>query len=531
MSHNRRKDVTASWRAGSQNPAPVRPLQFPLSIAAAVAFGAVFFIAANARAFCRTVTELPPADYDPQIDGCFTGSASAKVLYWKNACVGFSVQKEASRRVPFDQATTAIDSAFERWSDTLCGTGDHPSILPVDLGPVDCGLVEYNRDRANQHVIVFRDDMWPYNDPRNTLGLTTLTFDTMTGEIFDADMEINSKDNEIVAGGSVMLGSFDLGTIITHEAGHFLGLAHSPDTNAVMFARYQSGSMGLTSDDVDAICAVYAPDGTRSTSAAPVQQDACDSTPRHGFSALCGADQPPPAPPAAGTKGGCSMSRSASIPRGFVAAVACFALGWFARRRAKASRHRCIATIAVALGLCATFFAGGAGADVSTAVLFDELVGDADAVVVATPVEAHGAWESGRIYTYTRVRLETVIAGHVSDTIWIRTMGGVVGTIGQIVEGEPSLTVGRPTLLFLSAHRNETFQVTARAQGQFSILPDGRGSQRLKSARALSQLVPTPAARVARVTVPWSAHDVLDGRLLEEALGEIATSWSRLHAK
>jgi hypothetical protein len=53
--------------------------------------------------------------------------------------------------------------------------------------------------------------------------------------------------------------TFDLQAILTHEAGHFLGLAHATDTNAIMYAYYQPGAIQLTSDDVDAICTVYPP--------------------------------------------------------------------------------------------------------------------------------------------------------------------------------------------------------------------------------------------------------------------------------
>ena len=64
-----------------------------------------------------------------------------------------------------------------------------------DEGPVECDQVQYNQDQPNQHVIIFRDDVWPYDDSNNTLALTTVTFDPDTGELYDADMEINSTEN------------------------------------------------------------------------------------------------------------------------------------------------------------------------------------------------------------------------------------------------------------------------------------------------------------------------------------------------
>ncbi len=54
-------------------------------------------------------------------------------------------------------------------------------------------------------------------------------------------------------------GSFDLQAILTHEAGHYFGLAHATDTHSIMYAYYQAGATALTPDDDGAICAAYDP--------------------------------------------------------------------------------------------------------------------------------------------------------------------------------------------------------------------------------------------------------------------------------
>jgi hypothetical protein len=169
------------------------------------------------------------------------------------------------------------------------------SIDVRDLGPVACDQVRYNSDGPNQHAIIFRDDTWPHNDANNTLALTTVTFNPDTGEIFDADMEINTATIKVTLHDPVPADGYDFASIVTHETGHFLGMAHSGDGHATMFAHYQQGSTvmrNLTSDDVDGICAIYPPGGTRSvsTQVAPsgsVPEDSCDPTPRHGFTTEC----------------------------------------------------------------------------------------------------------------------------------------------------------------------------------------------------------------------------------------------------
>jgi hypothetical protein len=277
---------------------------------ALLAFAAAAACPLRASAFCRTVTERPPANYDPQT-GCFMGSADAKLLYWKNTCVGYSVQSGASSKVTLDQATKIASEAFAAWSAAACDAAAVPSIDAVDQGPVVCDVVEYNKNGPNQNVIMFHDDAWPYNDPNNTLGLTTVTFDTRSGEIYDADMEINSTV-PITVEGVGPAGGYDLKSIVTHEAGHFLGLAHTADAGAVMFARYHEGSIVPTPDDVGGICTIYAADGTRSTTAGAVAPGACDPSARHGFSTECGSTHPnpPPSDNPQGSGGGCSLSGS-----------------------------------------------------------------------------------------------------------------------------------------------------------------------------------------------------------------------------
>jgi Matrixin len=257
-------------------------------VAVSVAFAATIAgFAPDARAFCRTVTMAPPAGWD-ESRGCFADFAmGAKALYWKNACVGYSLQQGASRLISLEQASGVVASAFQAWSSRDCGSGAPPSIVAVDQGPVECSEVRYNKDRPNQHVIVFRDDDWPYSNSSSTLGLTTVTYDTKTGEILGADMEINASHNLVVAD-PIPPGSYDLSSVVTHEVGHFFGLAHSNEAGAIMLAHYRAGAQ-VANDDVQGLCAIYPPDGTRATSDGSVMSTACNPTPRHGFSSQCDA--------------------------------------------------------------------------------------------------------------------------------------------------------------------------------------------------------------------------------------------------
>lgn len=246
-----------------------------------------------AHAYCRTTTQQLPPDYRPT-RGCFT---KGLFLFWRNACVSYSVNEAGSRSIPYEEAKRVIDDSFATWMGATCADGDSPGIAVSNIGPSKCGEVRYNGDSANQNVIVFRDDGWPYSDPNSTLGLTTVTFNADTGEIYDADMEINSSARNLTTSDQVPANGFDLASVVTHEVGHFFGLAHATDARATMFASYKPGTTALRTlspDDIAGICAIYPTSSLRVVSAEvsanqTIVADACDPSPRRGFISECAA--------------------------------------------------------------------------------------------------------------------------------------------------------------------------------------------------------------------------------------------------
>jgi hypothetical protein len=235
---------------------------------------------ARADAFCRTTTCDPGstgADACRWDDGCLVGGLP---LYWKQPCVSFSVQQDGSplRGITYDEANRIIANALFKWTTADCG-GAAPSLAFSATQPVSCHRQEYNSDAPNANIWMFRDDAWPYDDDGWTLALTTITFDTKTGEIYDTDVEINSFAAAISTDGSATTN--DLAAIVTHEAGHVMGLSHSTDPRSTMVESYREGTTTLrvlAADDIAGVCAVYPP-GRPTT--------ACDSQPRHGFSTEC----------------------------------------------------------------------------------------------------------------------------------------------------------------------------------------------------------------------------------------------------
>jgi hypothetical protein len=319
------------------------PLAFAVIAAALVA-------ARPAGAFCRTMTCPTPADYPtaelcypPDFDSyCAALTPPRRVLpvYWANACVTYDINQDASDQVPYATAVQEFAVAFSKWTGTVCsgssddadagGAGGKVSIDIRDLGPVSCDALAYNTNLGNQNVIIFHDQVWPYNDANNTLGLTTITYNPDTGELDDADMEINSTV-PLTVSGAVPADGYDFESIITHETGHFFGMAHSTEETATMFAHYTPGSTQLRVlkvDDMSGICSIYPPDGTRNVSTSvdgsgSISAGACNPEPNGGWQSACTVP-----------KSGCSVGAAGGSPHcAGLALGSVAALGLLGRRR------------------------------------------------------------------------------------------------------------------------------------------------------------------------------------------------------
>ncbi len=257
-------------------------------------FALVFSVSRWSLAFCQMTTCREDCRRDPQ--GC---SIDGVPLSWPQRCIMFSVNGSGSTRsqITAEEFANIIRVGFTTWISTDC-SGERPSLEISDFGISYCGSPEHNPEGANTNEWMFRDDEWPYGAnsggtesfDASQLALTTLTFEVDTGLLLDADVELNSRQFAFSTDPSEA--EVDLLSIVTHEAGHFLGLDHSTDDLATMRASYplaDTAQRDLSEDDVDAICSVYAPDRS-------VVTETCG--PRNGYSSLCEHKSP---------EGGCSI--------------------------------------------------------------------------------------------------------------------------------------------------------------------------------------------------------------------------------
>jgi hypothetical protein len=268
--------------------------------------------------FCRTTT----ARVRPSMLGeCVSMGVP---LQWKNRCTSYSVY---NGRTPADipAATFAMIArgGADAWARVPCNAegGGMPYYRVLPLGGT-WNPTGYDARGTNSNTLSFRfrweDDA---THRAGTIAITVVTFDALTGEIFDADIEFNTREPTQNPNGFVFstarlsdMGSADLQTIMTHELGHFLGLAHSDNDRAVMWPEAGLGEVrrDLTADDSAGLCDIYpersAPD------------ERCNSTPYGGLATLPGG------PRVIGT---CALTPTRT-PCG---ALGTLALGWAGRRR------------------------------------------------------------------------------------------------------------------------------------------------------------------------------------------------------
>jgi hypothetical protein len=146
---------------------------------------------------------------------------------------------------------------------------------------------------------------------------------------------------------------------------------------------------------------------------------------------------------------------------------------------------------------------GQVWAGVARGVPLDELARRSLHIFRGRPLEAHSEWarygEQRRIVTYTRMRVDEPVFGAGESELLVRTLGGTVGKLGQIVHGEAELAIDEDCLAFLMPSRDGMLMVTAMAQGHYSLFTDDSGVVRLSANRQLATLVDDKLSAVSRL--------------------------------
>lgn len=280
-----------------------------------------------AAALAALLLAAPAAAYQRSFD-----PDTKKELFWPLPAVPYAVSTARPATSPGapscapgapDGALDAVRASFSEWRQQCGDRG------LVDLDLVYAGTLDEIRTGlhgTSDNLVVFRrgwcsNDQQVRNDPcysdpdvdcgnlygcfedhtaadRRAVAYTVTLYDPATGAIVDGDIEVNGWDGQLAganlttpptngwyftcgddaptctAYGQAGCTYMDLRNTVTHEVGHFLGLAHTAVASTTMYSLTQPGETQkrtLSPDDVAGVCAIYPkPSGCSSAGGAGV---------------------------------------------------------------------------------------------------------------------------------------------------------------------------------------------------------------------------------------------------------------------
>jgi hypothetical protein len=394
-----------------------------------------------------------------------TDGPSDPELHWVQGNVPYKFNDAGSADMG-PEVYPAVEAGFQVWNDASGVDYSYAGCTSKGRGSVINGSGDASAD--GDSIITWIENSWPYGP--STIAITW-TYFFEDGEIGEADMLMNGDDYNWTT--STAGGETDVASIAAHEAGHYLGLGHTNESAATMFATVQQGETSkrsLHADDIAGAQYIY---GAGASSG-------------NLFDGNCEGG-------GGGTGEGCACSLegtgspSAGLLAGILSVVA-FALAGMMRLRRVAIpafvRRRTAAAVVVALAL---FGARDASATVMIDQSLEQLAAESQAVVHGdvTSVETHTNGEI--IWTVQQIRVRETLAGlNMGEVIEVVTPGGTLpkgvkgpfGYAGARAVGIPRFAVGEEVVVFVQpAHASAAFlTVTALQQGKLNVVRDAKGA-------------------------------------------------------
>jgi predicted Zn-dependent protease len=190
-------------------------------------------------------------------------------LGWATRTVEMRAQSADSQEISRAQLEDAVDHAGAQWTDAACSDFTFTRGASATEVAVGFDWRAGTGSPDNENIVVFRqgtegDDVDAWMHPVTAIGITTVTFLRSTGQILDADVELND-DGFVFSACDDCQARHDLKNTLTHELGHVVGLDHPPSfqagaPSATMYASAPAGDLDkrdLAQDDVDGVCTLY----------------------------------------------------------------------------------------------------------------------------------------------------------------------------------------------------------------------------------------------------------------------------------
>lgn len=181
-------------------------------------------------------------------------SQSGASVRWGVDTVAFRMDPALVHAFPEGDAVAATAMAFDAWRGL-------PRVPDLVLRPGSPTKIGYFEDEPDSNGIYWVRE-WTMNP--DMLAVTVVTYGSDTGEVLDADVLVNGEAayRLLDESGPRDHGHYDLAAVMTHEAGHTLGLDESDaDTMATMWPQVHPGDTHqrtLSEDDEAGVIANYA---------------------------------------------------------------------------------------------------------------------------------------------------------------------------------------------------------------------------------------------------------------------------------
>ncbi len=183
--------------------------------------------------------------------------------------VVYEIDAAGDAKIGATASHNAVDAAFTAWTNVSTA-----SIVLQDGGTIS-GAASGGCDGRN--TIVFNDPSSSVSDPSGCAGIlavggycagggTTTVNGVAFGRIVEGDITVNNGWSACT-----FWGATNLAEVLTHELGHTIGLAHSTDPTATMyaFAHFDGRGASLMPDDAAGVTFIYPETGVPVATATP----------------------------------------------------------------------------------------------------------------------------------------------------------------------------------------------------------------------------------------------------------------------
>lgn len=231
-------------------------------VPALVLLGFLLALPCRGSAYCRTTTEETVASGCPEI--C---QRAGLPLYWPRRQLSYALNSRGFPNLSEAKLRDVLERSFDTWLQVDCE--QRPIDLYIEQLSQTSNLEAGPKEREPNTNVIAYIDATSWREDAHAFAITKIWYSAKTAHILGADMLLNG--NMAPFGecpfplGCERDEMTDLRNVVTHEAGHFLGLAHSDDRESTMWCDADPGDINKRSlghDDVNGICAIFGPNAS-----------------------------------------------------------------------------------------------------------------------------------------------------------------------------------------------------------------------------------------------------------------------------